>query len=348
LPGPAMAPQPMLTLALPGNLLYKELLFVDLEDVRTWRVTESSGHQASLASGDNADQFFQDMRGAHQVPSGLIYVSVAQDEAGRHCFLCLGDIAKALRAPEEQHLKFVPELAAKALRDSEGAVLLYARPASPPAGEGAAPGGAAAKLADGIVDRHHLKPTPKENELCPKTSPWVNYDVIPELSLGVTQKLILCDEMTLTRSLPDERIFEYLTLIVNCHENVARVAPGLYKIGACSTDRKPEVICQEVHKWYALGSADMDRANDKIQEKIWEALQSGTVAVHCLAGIHRAACIVACHFLWRHYVLGDHSIPDDLDQIYSCLIAQRPRVSPAYLSVLTSYKQHLQKRAASA
>ena len=44
----------------------------------------------------------------------------------------------------------------------------------------------------------------------------------------------------------------------------------------------------------------MNDANDAIQEAIWAQLQRGTVAVHCLAGIHRAACIVACHYLWRY------------------------------------------------
>ena len=41
---------------------------------------------------------------------------------------------------------------------------------------------------------------------------------------------------------------------------------------------------------------------------MWATLQGGgTVAIHCLAGIHRAAMITACHFLYRHHVLGHTS-----------------------------------------
>merc|ERR1712117_992423 len=106
-----------------------------------------------------------------------------------------------------------------------------------------------------------------------------------------------------------------------------------YKIGSCSTEDKPKVIFQAVHQWFSLGS-DMNKTNDEIQEAMWEALQTGTVAVHCLAGIHRAACIVACHFLWRHYALGHTQLPSDARQIYSILKAARPAVEPAYTHVL--------------
>eukprot|EP00971_Amphidinium_carterae_P252919 5021238-Amphidinium_carterae.1 len=36
----------------------------------------------------------------------------------------------------------------------------------------------------------------------------------------------------------------------------------------------------------------MNKRNDEIQKAMWTALQRGTVAVHCLAGIHRA--LIAC------------------------------------------------------
>merc|ERR1712117_436956 len=101
-----------------------------------------------------------------------------------------------------------------------------------------------------------------------------------------------------------------------------------YKIGSCSTEDKPKVIFQAVHQWFSLGS-DMNKTNDEIQEAMWEALQSGTVAVHCLAGIHRAACIVACHFLWRYYALGHKHIPGDSPSIYCKLQAVRRHVTPA-------------------
>merc|ERR1712110_300179 len=86
--------------------------------------------------------------------------------------------------------------------------------------------------------------------LMPKKENWrCNYDDIPELAVGVTQKVILCDEATLTQSLPDEKIFEYLKLIVNCSE--ARVGVSKYKVGSCCALEKPMVLCHEVHRWYS-------------------------------------------------------------------------------------------------
>merc|ERR1712014_18216 len=118
---------------------------------------------------------------------------------------------------------------------------------------------------------------------------------------------------------------------------------GKYKIGACShnsTDR-PAIICQAVHGWHGQPPESMNATNDQIQASIWEHLQHGTVAVHCLAGIHRAACIVACHFLYRYYILGHTDIPHDTVEIYRRLKAARPHVEPAYAHVLRSYENHL-------
>ena len=42
---------------------------------------------------------------------------------------------------------------------------------------------------------------------------------------------------------------------------------------------------------------DVDVDVDVVGER--GSQNGGSVAVHCLAGIHRAACIVACHFLFR-------------------------------------------------
>jgi protein-tyrosine phosphatase len=38
---------------------------------------------------------------------------------------------------------------------------------------------------------------------------------------------------------------------------------------------------------------------DMMNEAMWEGLQTGNVVVHCLAGVHRAACVVVTHYLWR-------------------------------------------------
>jgi protein tyrosine/serine phosphatase len=97
-----------------------------------------------------------------------------------------------------------------------------------------------------------------------------------------------------------------------------------------------------VHTWY---STDRERTNqkiDRINERMWATLQQGgTVAIHCLAGIHRAAMITACHFLYRHHVLGHTNIPCDEAEIYRKLISVRPHVSPAYQDILRGYKAHV-------
>ena len=54
----------------------------------------------------------------------------------------------------------------------------------------------------------------------------------------------------------------------------------------------------------------------EIQTEMWQAQQKGTVAVHCLAGIHRAACIMACQYLYRHYVVGHTEISANNSEIY--------------------------------
>jgi len=238
----------------------------------------------------------------------------------------------------------------KKLRDESDAVMLYATEAN-----GDAKDSATASTEVKVASRLSNLPAPaipaaviasplSDLELCPHSSPWArNYSVIPDLSLGPTQRLILCDEATLTRNLPQERIFEYLRLIVNCHES--RSAPGKYKVGSCAGKDPPKAIFQAVHEWHGLNSTEMNSVNDSIQESMWEQLQQGSVAVHCLAGIHRAACIVACHFLWRHYVLGHRDVPCDPKVIYQRLKAVRPAVSPAYAHVLQKYEAHLKSKA---
>ena len=83
---------------------------------------------------------------------------------------------------------------------------------------------------------------------------------------------------------------------------------------------------------------------DAINEAMWAAIQEGTVAVHCLAGIHRAACIMACHFLYRYYVLGHADVPHDKADIYKKMMSVRPHVRPAYEDILNSYEKYLQRK----
>lgn len=229
-----------------------------------------------------------------------VFISVDQEPDGQHLFVRLrGD--KSLVT--EAQVKMV-----------EGAHLLYAR----------LPGQAPV-----TADWHFPDMAPH--------GPFTNYSIVPWLCLGRTQALILTDEATLTRDLPREKIFDHLTLVVNCHEDKVNITK--YRAGVHPDKPRPEVIANAVHRWRAKTAGTIEK-NDAIQRAIWHHLQHGSVAVHCLAGIHRAACIVACHFLFRHYVLGHSHIPAQCSDIYAKLQSVRPAVSPAYLDILRSYESY--------
>jgi len=340
-----------LLLLLPDNERYQELHIVEALDPRTWTGVTRAGRRESLAE-EGGDAFCEDMVKSHRTPAHLILISVEQDEKGCHHFVCIADAIQCLLRLEKNDMSqgdrvaLIEEEEAKALRDKSDAVLLYARPpvdAADDYDEFARP-----RKADSLGSKEAAKPIAcslTDKQLCPHSTAWArNYTVIPDLSLGPTQRLILCDEATLTRNLPEERIFEYLRLIVNCHES--RQSEGKYKVGACASKDPPQVILQAVHEWHNLDDQGMNDVNDWIQQNMWEQLQQGSVAVHCLAGIHRAACIVACHYLWRHYTLGHQDIPCEPAVIYRNLKAVRPAVAPAYNHVLAKYEAHLKRQAA--
>mmetsp|Transcript_68854 Transcript_68854/g.149862 ORF Transcript_68854/g.149862 Transcript_68854/m.149862 type:complete len:325 (+) Transcript_68854:48-1022(+) len=314
-----------LQVSFPSNSLYNKLTLVNPRDPSSWTVSSVHGREHSLKLPMHSGNFLGDVEKSCQTDVRMIYISIAQDEDGQHRFISLSEAGSFFVDGTTGLLTVLSEVEVKARGEEEAILLLYAKaPAN---------GRASGRFEPQGVD-----------ELCPRASVWArNYSVIPDLSLGLTQRLILCDEATLTRSLPGEKIFDHLTLIVNCHERTA--SPGKYKVGICGTEKKPAIICQAVHNWHSLDNAGMNATNDQMQTAIWEHLQSGTVAVHCLAGIHRAACIVACHFLWRYYILGHKDIPHDSEVIYSRLKAVRPAVSPAYLHVLRSYEAHLKRSA---
>ena len=99
-----------------------------------------------------------------------------------------------------------------------------------------------------------------------------------------------------------------------------------------------------MHTWYSNQGPATNAKIDDINRKMWAAVQEGSVAVHCLAGIHRAACIMACHFLYRHYCLGHTHIPADTRDIYRKMISVRPHVSPAYEDILRGYEAHVKTK----
>jgi len=352
----ASVAKPLLKVALPDNKVYTELTLRDPLQPLSWTVSgPPSAGSADRSLIEDAATFFQDMVGSHGRSLDLIYVSIAQDADGRHRFIQLLAAQRALEAAilegkqsAASSLPVVSEGEVKALREKLDVLLLYARADSaaaeePPddlavGGRGVVPGGDRTLLAP---ERPLIRPV---DEMCPHKRPYAcNYSVIVDCSLGNTQRLILCDEAVLCRDNPEEPIFDHLRLIVNCHES--RASAGKYRVGSCSSSQPPAVIFQAVHEWYSMGVANQNQVNDQMQQAIWEHLQRGSVAVHCLAGIHRAACIVACHFLWRYYVLGHSEIPSSAAEIYRRLKAVRPAVSPAYTHILTGYEAHLKKRA---
>lgn len=168
------------------------------------------------------------------------YISVDQEQDGQHLFVRVNDA-----------LDGVPVLVSEAeVKAVVNALKLYARkPAQPPSAV--------------VSDRWNYP------DIAPHGA-FTNYSVVPWLSLGKTHALILSDEATLTRTLPRERIFDYVTLIVNCHED----RPDITKYRACSG--RPEVIAHAVHRWFSHSEGTVDM-NDQIQRVIWYHIQRGSV-----------------------------------------------------------------------
>eukprot|EP00927_Polykrikos_kofoidii_P061386 TRINITY_DN56222_c0_g1_i1.p1 TRINITY_DN56222_c0_g1~~TRINITY_DN56222_c0_g1_i1.p1 ORF type:complete len:339 (+),score=25.11 TRINITY_DN56222_c0_g1_i1:29-1018(+) len=322
-----------LVVGFPDNALFRQLVVVDPVDPTSWIVRTLAGKELSLTADNVRIKLGEDFQASYGISLSMVCVSVSQDDDGQHNFVSLAEAAKALHEKTGERLHLFTESDVKAARENGDAVMFYARAQEQGDDQGE---GSLLRSSSGVSGWYPTGP----DEFCPHASIYArNYTVIPDLSIGATQRLILCDEATLTRVLPEELIFDHLKLIVNCHEST--ISRGKYKVGVCGTGEMPDVICQAVHRWF--DNSDINRVNDKMQEAMWKSLQTGTVAVHCLAGIHRAACIVACHYLWRHYVLGHRDIPSDANEIYRRLKAVRPAVSPAYTHVLQSYQAHLVK-----
>eukprot|EP00405_Crypthecodinium_cohnii_P008666 CAMPEP_0206427420 /NCGR_PEP_ID=MMETSP0324_2-20121206/5025_1 /ASSEMBLY_ACC=CAM_ASM_000836 /TAXON_ID=2866 /ORGANISM="Crypthecodinium cohnii, Strain Seligo" /LENGTH=325 /DNA_ID=CAMNT_0053892687 /DNA_START=16 /DNA_END=993 /DNA_ORIENTATION=- len=247
-------------------------------------------------------------------------VSVTQDNDGQHRFLALADV---LAGRPLEASKLLDESTAK----STGFELLYARPEDFRA---AAPGPSVTSSDN--LDIMALV----QDEMAPKLG-YVNYSVVPWLCLGKKQRVLLSDETTLKNYHIKEKILEYVSLVVNCHEEGCDHSK--YRVGQSSPNRRPDVITEAVHTWFSGPSAEK---NHQIQCAIWQHLeQGGSVAVHCLAGIHRAACIVACQFLFRYHVLGHTHVPHEVDDIYRKLKSVRPHVSPAYQRVFQEYEVYV-------
>jgi hypothetical protein len=162
-----------------------------------------------------------------------------------------------------------------------------------------------------------------------------DYHIVEELCWG-QNKLVISNESVLTAPLSGRpSVLDNISLIVNC--NMASPPPY--------TVKSQRVICHPVHAMSrARGASDFKLA--AINEDIWAGLQTGNVVVHCLAGVHRASCIVVSHALFRHYKLKHTHISSDIATIYTKLASIRKGVQPlGYLALVTSFREYLEKEA---
>lgn len=179
-----------------------------------------------------------------------------------------------------------------------------------------------------------------ERELCPPSGIYRNYTICDELTLGPTQRIMLSDEVTLHRGVEatDIKIFNYLSLIVNCHETEDAMTDDKYRVGTAT----PEIVFQPIHHLIGRGPQEVVLAFHKLEMKIWKAMQTGSVAIHCLAGVHRAPTLVVCQYLYRYYVLKMHDVDKDIASIYRKLSAKRAGVEPlSYITLINYYQEFL-------
>jgi protein tyrosine phosphatase len=162
-----------------------------------------------------------------------------------------------------------------------------------------------------------------------------DYHIVEELCFG-QNKLVISNESVLTSPLSGRpSVLDNVSLIVNC--NMASPPPY--------TVRTEKVICHPVHAMpRTRGASDTKLA--AINEDIWAGLQKGNVVIHCLAGVHRASCIVVSHALFRHYKLQHTHISSDIATIYTKLASIRKGVQPlGYLALVTSFREFLEREA---
>lgn len=297
------------------------LVLHDPLDPATWKV---EGSEFGELPWSNALEFMPLLLGRN---ADNAYVQFRMDDRGRHEYVSLTEAIARSKVGEGAPLTVHSEDAVKEVQRTLGdnsVLLLAARKQLP--GEGAA---ASVPDDDAI--------------LCPPTGLYRNYTVCPDLTLGRTQRIMLSDESTLRGGVERNKIeiFNYLTLIVNCHETSRAMRPGKYSVGRAS----PEFVFEPIHQLFGVSADGIVSKMDHIQERIWDCLQRGSVAVHCLAGVHRAPTVVCCHYLWRHYHLGHKDVCPDIRTIYQRLSSIRPGVEPlSYIQIIHLYETYLKNK----
>jgi len=165
-----------------------------------------------------------------------------------------------------------------------------------------------------------------------------DFTAINELCVG-NFKLCLSNERILKSSKEDlthqNAIFDNISLIVNCH--MKDVNKSYYHVAT------KEVCSYPIHN-ISLKKKDPVVVYQKLNEKIWQYIQTGNVFVHCLAGVHRAASVVVSHFLWRYYYLNHRHLEKNIENIYQYLKSIRPGVEPlSYVRYVIAFEAHLKK-----
>jgi len=302
----------------PTGAPVQHLVLPDPLDARTWTV--------GLGSSDVPFHLACDLL-THSLGGSLEhkYVQFRMDSLGRHEYVNLGDVQGfGTKRDNSEPLPVILEDAVKEIRREKGDEVVVLTASYP----------------DVQVEAEQTPISEDENVLCPSRGLWRNYNVCEDLSLGRTQRVIVSDESTLHTGVEANgiQIFNYLSLIVNCHETSASARPDKYRVGSAN----PRVIYQPIHELMRATPEHVVTTMDWIQEAVWESLQTGSVAVHCLAGVHRAPTVIVCHYLWRHYKLGHSKVCNDFATIYERLRALGPGVEPlSYLTLIDTYQKYL-------
>ena len=294
---------------------FTSITMLDILDPKSWKVKDKWGLKILLTDRTNALMFFPKI--LREYRGQELWVSVSQDFAGGHKFVSLNKANEICMGKcEETELELEDEEAVS--NRPLNAVLLYAKPK---------------------MSQEELEAAMAPLDLSELTG--AKHSIVRQLSL-VDNFLIISNQETLCTHLPTEYCFDNLVLIVNCHES--NPDPKMYKVGTCSTLHPPEVRSHALDTFWKNDSDQVGEICDEIQIAIWQALQQGSVAIHCMAGNHRSACIAACQFLYRYYTLGHTWITANHIEIFKTLQSVRPGVSPAYTDIVVHYEDYLKNR----
>lgn len=316
----------MLCAKFPEGCCVDHVTLGDAKDLRTWTL-HGGGEEWPLTA--STDLLHAALGGSAQTS----FVQVDHNDVGQHLYVGFGQVLEFIdKGTTASALTIVTEDEVKALKSTGRSVLIL-----PTVGGRKALHQGYAPAADVPAD---------DLDLCPPASLYRNYNIVEDLTLGRFQRIMLSDEHTLQTGIARNgvKIFNHLSLIVNCHESRKAHREGKYNVGTAN----PKILYHPIHE--LISSPDrVITVMDEIQEQIWESQQEGSIAVHCLAGVHRAPTVVVCQYLYRHYILGQKHICNDVREIYRRLQKIRPGVAPlSYITLIDIYHRYLIQKAGGA